>query len=50
MGCNTSEYNDDVTKNHLTVETHTMQTNSIVPHTIYLAGDHVHGPFYVHKL
>jgi len=36
-------------KNHLTMETHTMQINSTVPHTIYLAGDHVRGLFYVHK-
>jgi hypothetical protein len=48
MGCNTSAFNH-VTKNHLTVETHTMQTNSTVPPTIYLAGDHVCGLSYVYK-
>jgi len=49
MGCNTPAYNHDVTKNHLTVETHIMRTNSTVLHTIYLAGDHVRGLSYVHK-
>lgn len=49
MGCNASAYNHNVTKNQLTVETHTMQTNSTVPHTIHLAGDHVRGLSYVHK-
>lgn len=49
MGCNTSAYNHDVIKNHLTVETHTMQTNSTVPPIIYLAGDHMRGLSYVYK-